>query len=314
MRLRDWGSAEHAKRLLRRALEIDPDNANALAVMALAERRAAYGKDAVSRKAAWENALIFTNQALAIDPHHPFALAQVGWAELYYFKDYAAAARVIERATEIDPTNPEVIRLVTNASVVFDRPEVAMRLGQHILERDPLCLPCQTFLVATASKSGNLELAELTARRLLDLNPAYLPAYEILGDVLLAKGEPQAALALYAERTDESAGILLSRARARYRLGHQSEFEKLRQRMTELYADSYPTYLAQLEAIGGNVDAAFEWLDRHLAEPTWAREVNYLSENYENLHGDPRWNDYLREFGLSPAQVARIDFQPTLPL
>ena len=70
----------------------------------------------------------------------------------------------------------------------------------------------------------------------------------------------------------------------------------------------------RVEAVAGNLDAAFEWLDRHLAQPAWMRGVNYRSDFYENLHADPRWERYLERLGLSERQRRQIDFNPTLPL
>ena len=314
LRLRDSRSAAHAERLLRRALELDPRNASILAALAIAVRRVEFRNDADARRAGWERSIVLTERALELDPGHPVALAQRGWIDLYYHKDYPSAARSIETATRIDPGNPEVIRLATNASLVFDQPETAVRLGQHILQRDPLCLPCQTFLVVTASKAGNLELAELTARRLLELNPDFPAAYTLLADVYLEKGDPEAALLILDQHPDSSAGSLITRAVAYYQMGNLQDFAEARQQMIDLYGDQYPTFVAQLDAIAGNIDSAFAWLDKQMAKPRWSREVNYLSENFVNLHDDPRWNRYLEKFGLSPIQVAQIDFSPTLPL
>jgi len=313
LRLRDRESNAHVQRLLRHALEIDPDNVSALAVLAVAVRQSGHPRGSDAYHAAWRQSIGLTNRALALNPDHPSAVAQRGWIELYYYKDYFAAARSIERAVALDATNPEVIRLATNALMVFGQPRYATRLGQHMIDRDPLCITCQGFQVMTAAHSGDFELAEKTARRLLELNPDYLPGYELLGNVLLSKGEPAAALRVFQNRTDENAGILFSKAVAHYQLGQLDEFARLRQRLIDLHKKSNPSYIAQLEAFSGNIDAAFAWLDKQLDKPRWARSVNYRSEYYENLRDDPRWDEYLTEFGVSPEQLARIDFSPTLP-
>lgn len=313
LRILGADSSGHAEDLLRRALEIDPDNVTALAVLALAVRRAGYDRGGEAVRSGWEEAIAITERALALDPNNAFAIAQRGWAELYYYKDFAAAARAAEHAATIDPTNPEVIRLVTNAAMVFDRPEVAMRLGQYILERDPLCMPCRTFLAVTSRAAGNLELAERTARHLLELNPGSSLGHELLGDVLLARDEPRAALEVLRQPDDERAGLLFSRAIAHYELGQIDEYTQLRKRMFDLYADSHVLLLARLEAHSGNVDEAFAWLEKNLQEPTWSRGVEYHSEYFEALHDDPRWHGYLREAGLAPQQLARIDFRPAMP-
>ena len=313
LRMLGGDSGAHAERLLRRALEIEPDNVTALAVLALAVRRAAHERGGDAAQSGWREARQITERALALDPNHAFAIAQRGWDELYFYKDFAAAARSAERAASIDPTNPEVIRLVTNASMVFDRPQVAMRLGQYIVARDPLCLPCQTFLAVTSRRAGDLELSEKTAREILDLNPRSSLGHELLGDALLAKGEPARALDALRRASDERAGLLFGQAVAHYQLGQIDEFARVRQRLLSLYADSHHMLIARLEAYTGNVEQAFVWLDRNRHEPLWSRGVEYHSEDFSTLHDDPRWDVHLREAGMTPQQLASIDFRPTLP-
>ncbi|MGI9260444.1 MAG: tetratricopeptide repeat protein, partial [Woeseiaceae bacterium] len=277
-------------------------------------RRSAGPRDSADYHAAWLHSIQLTNQALSLDPNHPYAIAQRGWIDLYYLKDYAAAARRIERAMDLDPTHPEILRLTINALLVYGQLDKSIQLSQHVIDRDPMCISCLGFLSMTAGSAGDLALAESTILRMLELDPTDSFAVEFLGDVMLSKGNPSAALAQFEQCDDEDqAGILLARAIAHYQLEEMDEFLRLRERLIGLYGETRPSYVARLESYAGNIDVAFAWLDRQLAKPKWARVVNYRSSYYANLHGDPRWNDYLTDYGVSPAQLAEIDFRPSLP-
>lgn len=302
-----------AQRLLRQALDIEPDNVAALVALARAVFQGRRAAGSESFQTAWNDSIELTNRALSLDPDHAVAVAQRGWAELHYYQDYPAAARSFERALELDANNSEVMRLASNAMLVFDRPDAGVKLGRFAIERDPLCVLCHIFLSLSATVAGDIDAAEDAARRILTFRPDYDPAHERLGDVLLTKGEPAAALAAFEARVTEHAGLLMSKAVAHYRLGQMQEFDELRQRLIQRYGDIRPSSVAQVEAVAGNIDAAFAWLDRHLAQPKSIRGVNYHSPFYNNLHDDPRWNRYRRQFGISPEQLAQINFQPTIP-
>jgi TolB-like protein/cytochrome c-type biogenesis protein CcmH/NrfG len=314
LQLRDKESSEHAARLLQDALEINPNSVTALSVLARAVRQSAPPRDSAEYHAAWLHSIELTNQALRKDPNHPYAVAQLGWIELYYYKDYAAAARSIERAVSLDPTHPEVLRLTINALLVYGQPSRSIELSHYVIDQDPLCVSCLGFLSMTAGSAGDVALAESTIRRMLELDPTNAFAAEFLGDVLLSKGNPSAALMQFEQIGNvDRADILLARAVAHYQLEEMEQFARLRKRLIELHGETRPSYVARLEAYAGNIDEAFAWLDKQLAKPSWSRLVNYRSSYYANLHGDPRWNDYLTEYGVSPAQIAAIDFRPPLP-
>lgn len=314
LRLLNPASNQEAQQLLQQALEIEPDNVQALVVFAKAAFQDRGTGELETFHAAWQRSIEFTDKALSLAPDHPVAVAQRGWAELYYYQDFAAAARSFEQALKLDPTNTEVIRLATNATLVLDRPELGVQLGRYAVEQDPLCTLCHVFLVLTARFSGELELAEKTARQLLLINPDYPAAYELLGDVLLEKGDPAAALALLGEQDEDNLQTLEVRAVANLRLGRTDEFDRLRRKFLESPAtDRYPAMAARLEAVAGNIDQAFMWLDKHVAKPRWTRGASYHHPFYDNLRADPRWEEYRRQFGLSSMQLARIDFSPTLP-
>ena len=61
---------------------------------------------------------------------------------------------------------------------------------------------------------------------------------------------------------------------------------------------------AQANAYCGNVDQAFEWLERAYAQRNAGLCQIKLQPLLRNLHGDPRWPPFLKKMGLAD-QVER---------
>ena len=69
-------------------------------------------------------------------------------------------------------------------------------------------------------------------------------------------------------------------------------------------------------AYTNELDAAFEWLERHLdagKSPGGGWFAPVRDPYFSNLHADPRWEAILERLGVAPAQLEVLDFQVTLP-
>jgi len=66
--------------------------------------------------------------------------------------------------------------------------------------------------------------------------------------------------------------------------------------------------IAQVYAWIGDTDAAFDWLDRAMAVDGWGPKDLHLHPLYANLRDDPRWLPLLARTGRTPEELARIRF------
>jgi TolB-like protein/DNA-binding winged helix-turn-helix (wHTH) protein/Tfp pilus assembly protein PilF len=320
LRLSDSAGIASAQSLLERALTIDPASVEARLQLARAHFYQRGDPHSPGFLAAWSRFSELTDEAYRLNPDHPIANAWKGWEALHYYQDWENAARYYERAMALDPTDLDTAGAVINALIILDNLESAVMLGQYVVERDPLCLSCYNSLSLAASKTGNHELAEQARLRAMEFSPDNRFNWSNIANTRLRRGDDHGALDAL-DKVDMSrvstmtaAYAMNSRAIASFRLGRLDEYAEWRQQLVDEYGDRYPTAVAQVEAVAGNLDAAFEWLDRHLVQPTWMRGVNYRSDFFENLHADPRWERYLERLGLSERQRRQIDFNPTLPL
>ena len=69
---------------------------------------------------------------------------------------------------------------------------------------------------------------------------------------------------------------------------------------------------AELHALNGEADQAFDSLRQHMANH-YSAAGSTRSPFLKNLHDDPRWDALLTEIGVAPHQLAEINFNPKLP-
>ena len=56
--------------------------------------------------------------------------------------------------------------------------------------------------------------------------------------------------------------------------------------------------IAEVQAVRGDIDAAFEWLERAYAQRDAGIPWTKIDPFLRSLHGDPRWNIFLRKAGF----------------
>ena len=60
-------------------------------------------------------------------------------------------------------------------------------------------------------------------------------------------------------------------------------------------------------------DAESAWLDKAVQYKDPLLKITAPTILFANLHDDPRWLPFLESIGSSPAQLAAIEFNVTLP-
>jgi hypothetical protein len=56
-------------------------------------------------------------------------------------------------------------------------------------------------------------------------------------------------------------------------------------------------------AFRGEIDKAFEWMDRAYDNDETGGEAMHYDPLYANLHDDPRWEAFLDKWGLQPGDM-----------
>lgn len=98
-----------------------------------------------------------------------------------------------------------------------------------------------------------------------------------------------------------------------YALGQNTESNEAVEKLIGLYENTAAFNIAYIYAFRGEVDQAFEWLDKAEVYQDSGLSQITVETLFENIHEDPRWLLFLERIGRSPEQLAAIEFKVTLP-
>ena len=91
-------------------------------------------------------------------------------------------------------------------------------------------------------------------------------------------------------------------------LGQAGESDAALTALKEGYADSAAAFIAEVHAWRGEIDAAFEWLDRAFDESQYMWGSLIWDPAFKNLHADPRWEVFRTKEGRSEEQLKAMAF------
>jgi len=119
---------------------------------------------------------------------------------------------------------------------------------------------------------------------------------------LLELGRREEALE-EARREPEEVFRLFALAIVEHALGHAAQSDRALAELIEKYRIDSGYQIAEIHAVRGDVDGAFHWLEQSYAERDPGLTELLSSPRLGPLHGDPRWNLFVRKMGL-PSQTS----------
>ncbi len=160
--------------------------------------------------------------------------------------------------------------------------------------------------------AGRLDESIASYSTTLSLSPGRIGAKHNIGEALLLKGEPEAALAAIQQESSEL-WRMVGLPMAYHALGQAAESDAALAELIERYEKETAYNIAYVLALRGEADRAFEWLDKAV-EYNDPGLVEIAATNlFTNIHDDPRWLPFLESIGKAPTQLAAIEFEVTLP-
>ncbi len=291
---RHQGDLEKAASYYEQALKLDPGYARAWAGLAFVHfTQAALGHIAIAegrRKARLE-----AEKALELDPNLAETHALLGRMRRDYDWDWSGAETACSRAFGLEPGNVAVVLGLANQAATMGRFEEALRLDRRAVEIDPLNVAAHYTLLVHSWHAGRLDDADAAFRKALDLNPEYPGTHAFQSRVHLARSDPATALR-EVEQEKEPGWRRQGLALAYHALGRKKEADEA---LAELEnKEGWAFAVAQVYAFRGEVDEAFEWLDRALAEHGGGLTEVKDNPLLENLEGDPRHTAFLKKMRL----------------
>ena len=291
------GSAEPTAAVvqLERIITEDPTFAPAYAALADAYSflsMTAYASS-VSSARALELMRAAAVRAIELDPLLAEAHAAMG---VVYARERAwqRAEQSFERALELDSTLTEVY---TNYSFAVLRPlgrsEEAMRLLAEALENDPLSLDVEREIAEIDCTNGRYQEAIDRLERISAVDPELPFVSQFLARALIFSGRPAEGLAVLEQ--DAAHAQPHYRSHALMRLGRREEVEQLAAAAARA---GRPYHETVIYAALGDLDRAFEALDRAAAAEPQRIPIALTYPEMAALRGDPRLAAFRQRFGL----------------
>jgi TolB-like protein/Tfp pilus assembly protein PilF len=311
VRMQTAAAYEQALSLLEQVLELAPDYAPAWAERAVVfNRQASYGLVPCDIGAG--RAVEAASRALAIDPRCARAHAEIGNAAISRDRDLAAAAHHLLTALAIDPDDLDILFKAAKVATNMGRLDTARKLYDYLVERDPVN-PAIRFDVGYLHYcNGDPDAAIEQWQTALRLSPELIGTRMTIAIALLLKGETAAALES-ADREQNEFYRLLGHAIVYFRMGRQAEADAA---LAALIADHHlggAYNIAVLLAWRGEMDLAFDWLEKALEYNDSGLTEITVEPFAESLRKDPRWESFATKAGLSRQQLDAIEFDVKPP-
>jgi serine/threonine-protein kinase len=278
------------------AIKLDPDYAEAWAGLALTRFTQA-DRVYLPLQEGYRKAREAAERALALDPNLAEAHAAMGWIKKNYDWDWSGADASYQRALALEPGNATVVRGAAVLALNLGRFEQALSLDRRAAELDPLSASTQNNIGVDAYYAGRLDEAVLAVKKTLDLNPERPIAHWLLGLIYLAQSRPQEELAEM-EREPESAYRLQGLALAYHGLGRKKESDAALAEYIAKYPADGAYQIAQIYALRGESDRAFEWLERAYAQRDSGLVQIKGDPLLKSIEHDPRHAAFLQKMRL----------------
>lgn len=285
-----------AIRCLNQALERDPGSAILWCVLGRARSiQVDFGWTAHEEGlAAAREAL---ERALELDSELQEAHGTLGWLSMHYERNWPAAEASFLRALDLDPEDATNLRKAGALAMCLARPRQAIEFYTRSLLRDPLSTAAHTNLGYAYQIEGRYDESEAALRRALELAPQRVGTRVELSFTLLEMGRGDEAIAT-AEQEPLDIYRIWSLAILHYRLGREEESNRMLALLHEKYADDGAYQIAQIYAVRGETDTAFEWLDHAYRQRDPGLAGMKSSPALRKLASDPRWGAFLLKVGF----------------
>jgi serine/threonine protein kinase/tetratricopeptide (TPR) repeat protein len=282
--------------LLRQALAVEPTLALAWAWISWAETLSAItGHTELASGIARAQEAV--SRAMALEPDMAEGHLARGWIQMWYDFDWHGAEASFARARELAPGNADAMRAAGLLALIQLRFDDALELCLAALEQDPLSISSYTIVARAYIALKRLSEAEVAFRKGLEISPTATSIQGLLALVLDEQGRYDEAIALALKEPAKWAR-LFALGIVQYHAGRPEESKQALDALTEFGATDSAYQIAVVHTVRGEVDAAFEWLERAYVQRDSGLAFMRVHRQLRPLANDPRWGPFLAKMGF----------------
>ena len=277
------------------AIQLDPNYA-----LAYAERSEVWtvmGDLTGQRSTAFSKARSDAEKAVAIAPSLAEAHAALGWVRAFTEWKFAEGLSELQRAKELSPANPTANDLLARVIVYTGRMEEAERQARQAVELDPLSAATQFTLGRVLFYAGKLDEAYAAGRKMAELYPSASSSHRWQVLVAVQRGDGETALREAQLEPDDSIRPF-QLALAQYVRGDRKAADAALADLIANSRDGLAYQVAQVYAVRGEKDKAFEWLQIAFDHHDGGMPSLLVDPLLRGLRDDPRYKNLVAKVGL----------------
>ena len=297
-RLGDRDSVERALGYANTAIQADTRYAAAYALRATLTLSAG-GIGWTDYSEAVESARHDTERAIELDPNLADGYRVLSHIQSAVESSCPVAETTIRRARELGPGDAENLGASGLIAACLGHQEEAVGFVRQAIALDPLQPRLYLRLGQSLRDLGRHEEAQAALAKALELSPHHIWVHETRGEVYMAQGRLQEALEEM-DKEPPSALRDLGLTLAFHALGRRKEADAALERLERRPSDC-AYQIGQAYANRGEVDKAFEWLDRARKQHDGGLMSLRSDLLLRGLRGDPRYARLLDRL-QSPSQ------------
>jgi TolB-like protein len=281
---------------LHQALTLDPTFAPAWA--GLCQRRLRqHSNDSSSRDERAAEARYAAGRALALDSVLVEAHLAAGAVRRDLDWDWKGAEAEFRQALNLDPRSADALGAAASIPWFLGRYDEALQFYQRAIAQDPLAAAAYHNKGRVLFYAGHMAEAETNLRQALALNTGAGNLHWYIALTLLFRGDRGAALSEL--RSEPNGGLqTIGQAIVYHALGRNSESDAAMVEAEAQLAECCSFFVAAGYAYRGEVDRAFEWLDRAYRRHDDQLERIKGHPLLKNLQADTRYAVLLRKMRL----------------
>jgi TolB-like protein/DNA-binding winged helix-turn-helix (wHTH) protein/lipoprotein NlpI len=256
------------------------------------------GYDLMDQRQGYRRARADAQQAIALDPNLAAGYLALGWVQMKQDWDWKSTEASLNKAAELEPGSLDVLRYRADLYQTLGRLDEAIDLQKQVVVLDPLRPRSYATLGNMLFEMERYEEAQATLQKMLELNPERERDHFRRGQLLLAEGQVQEALTEMEQEPRED-WRSFGEALAYHAAGRPQESDTALKQLIKIRPSGWAYQIAEAYAYRGEVDKAFDWMDRAYQQRDRGLLVVKSDWLIKNLRQDPRYTELLKKMHLS---------------